>query len=389
MNLEPIVQIVHYSDIHLRGEEHARQKFLWERAKGWLPAEHQQGLAVADRQALSAFEDFLRNVVARDPAWRGRPIWLVDTGDGTTFGDDQSLTEWVMEWTSRFKRAAGQQAEHLMLYGNHDAWPGNFPACAPHRLEAQRVKLRRRWFKPEMPRSPLSVLVPGTVDSRVELYVANTVDHRLLPAIFSWGWAAPDGDWATGHHGAGDSVADRLEHWSSTFRDSGYGSHFRILATHYPVCSEAQPGRNTAMLRNREALAGDLADPKRRSLPLVHLLLSGHTHNAYPPQGQWPADLRPVLHQPLAVGSCQVVSASLSQVVEPGAAAAAAKSADLNDVYPHQCTLLRVYRRHGAQPSLVVERIVVGRAGSGSFAFLPVQESSPVFAEKMAVGLAA
>lgn len=389
MSLEPIVQIVHYSDIHLRGVDHATQRLLLERARHRLPAVHQQGLAVADRQALSAFEDFLRDVVALDPAWQGRPTWLVDTGDGTTFGDEESLHEWIVDWSGRFRRAAAVlPKEHVMLYGNHDAWPGNFPGCAPHKMKQQRVLLRKSWFKPEMPGSPLSVPIPETADSRVELYVANTVDHRPLPAVFSWGWAATDAAWATGYLHTQPSVADRLEQWSTTFSDSGRGKHFRILATHYPVCSAAQPGTDTAILRNRDALASDLAEPRRHSQPLVHLLLAGHTHHPYPSQGNWPANLTQVRHRPLADSCCQMVSASLSQVVEP-AATAAGKEADLSRIYPHQCTLLRIYRQPSADLQLVVERIAVGRGGSGKFAFIPIHEYGTAYAEQMVAQLAA
>jgi hypothetical protein len=389
VDLEPIVQIVHYSDIHLRGKGHSRQRLLLERAKRWLPQEYQQGLASADRQALSAFEHFLHYGVASDPAWRGQPIWLVDTGDGTTFGDDESMREWAVEWTGRFKRAAGTLSEHLMLYGNHDAWPGTFPAFAPTKLETQRDSLRRKWFKHGMPRSPLSAPIPGTTSSRVELYVANTVDHRLLPAIFNWGWAAPDLRWETGHR-TSETLTDHLEHWSRTFPDSGQGQHFRILATHYPVCSAVQEESIFKILRNREALARDLARPGRVSQPFMHLLLAGHTHEAYPAQGSWPSSLSDALHEPLANGSCQLVSASLSQAALPSDQTTQAVPAeDLQSVYPHQCTLLRIYRNAGGVPSLMVERIVVGRAGSGSFGYLPMQADSASYAEHMAVSLAA
>lgn len=383
-----MVQIVHYSDIHLRGRAHAEQLLAVERVRGRLPEAWCQGLATADRSALRAFEVFIREVVAGDPAWRGQPTWLVDTGDGTTFGDDESLSEWLLKWSPRFKAAAGRYAQQLMLFGNHDSWPGTFPMCAPHALETQRARLRNKWFRRELPGTPLHLPIPRTNGSRLELYLANTVDHRVWPAIFSWGWAALDQEWETGYLGAAGTVADALQHWSSTFPDSGHGSHFRILATHFPVCDAVQPGRYTELLRNRAVLANGLARNPSAQAPLVNLLLAGHTHVAHPAQGRWPQALHQADDPPLAGNMCQVVSASLSQMVVP--AAGQKQPRNPPPLYPHQCTLLRIYRHPSEVPQLVIERIVVGRAASGPFAFLPISEADPqAYAEQMVAPLAA
>ena len=188
---EPLLQILHYSDIHLavQGSMYKR----WQ-ASGMPPA-FRQGLAGARRALLHEFIHLIQDLTSGDKDWENRPIWLVDTGDGTTFGESAALQEWD-EWTRKFEQAS-PGAQLLRVYGNHDAWPQGHPLRAVHapwKMDTQRDLLRSQHFPQTWPTPPLQIPIPNT-SCQIELCLANTVDHRLWPNVFALGVAARDRYW--------------------------------------------------------------------------------------------------------------------------------------------------------------------------------------------------
>ena len=389
--LEPIVQIVHYSDIHLRSDSYLQQRSALARLQRCLPAHWRQGLGAADRAALAAFRQFLERHLSQDPAWRQRPTWLVDTGDGTTFGDAEALNEWVQVWSPRFLRAMGPAARQVMLYGNHDAWPGSLPLAQPGLMAAKRDQLRRRWFRQTWPMPPLTADIPGLAGGRVELYMANTVDHRALHCALAWGVAAPDRWWEPRPAMVGPTPADDIRRVARTFADDGRGAHLRILATHYPIGDASQAGSFFEVLRNRAEFAQALATRQDVGHPMVHLLLSGHTHRTFPDIGQWPGTHRDARHEPLHAGTLQSQCGSLGQRPVGGGTSAPSPTMDHAEacraLFPYQATLLRLYGNRDAPRTLTLERITLGRQASGPFGLLPVAPGSTEVAERMTVVL--
>jgi len=387
--MTPIVQIVHYSDLHIVGPDYLQQRTFLDRISRRLPTLHRQGLSKASLAALQAFEAFLRDDIAGDDLWQGRPVWLIDTGDGTTFGDAPSLEQWIDVWSPRFLKAAGHHARQLTLYGNHDAWPGTFPLLAPRGMAPQRDALRATRFADAWPAAPLTAPIPSSRGSQIQLYALNSVDHELFANTKALGKVLPDRFWESPPPMTGPTALDDLRRCIAAHSGAAGGRHLRILAMHYPVCADTHAGaRITEILANRDDVARELAAAPAGS-PLAHLLLAGHTHVGYPSIGLLPNALGSVRHAPLPDRHCQSVAASLSQIVlgSNGAAALAHYPDQCAQDCPYQCTVLRIYAANAQGDELVVERITAGRPPGGSFAFLPLDVGSSRCGEQLTVTL--
>ncbi|WP_457332352.1 metallophosphoesterase [Rhizobacter sp. P5_C2] len=384
----PVVQIVHYSDLHIVGPDFYKQRRAFNAiAKRLLPASLQQGITGASIGALGAFVDFLR-VVEADSDWHGKPLWLIDTGDGTTFGDSKSLESWLHDWSPQFLKAAGPHAKQLTLYGNHDAWPDTFPLLAPRAMGHQRNKLRTMWFPNSWPTAPFTAPMLRGSSSEVQLFALNSVDHDLIPNTRACGRVLPDR--AGNNVQTGPTAADDLHRAVAAAAKASPGRHFRILAMHYPVAEAAQTGhRLTEILSNRDTFAHELVTPSYTAKPLVHLLLAGHTHQAYPSIGLMPNALPSASQPPLHHGFAQSVTPSLSQELVSGVNGTSDYYPDeCARCFPYQCTLLRIYAEATATSTEVtVERTMVGRPSGGAFGFLPISEGSSRVSEEMVLAL--
>lgn len=376
----PVVQIVHYSDLHIVGPDYMAQRRSFEALLKRLPGMLKQGVAGASLAALSAFEDFVRDI-ASDATWRDKPIWLVDTGDGTTFGDDRSLDAWLNDWSPKFLAAAGANGKQLVLYGNHDAWPGTFPLLAPRSMEAHRDKLRSARFPQTWPTQPLTTLLAGSAGPEVQLYALNSVDHTLWANTMARGAVLPDRHWQKQGTMPGPRASDDLDLTASASAGTSATSHFRILAMHYPVAAACNAGqKHLEILANRDPFAKDIDGPRHASKPLVHVLMAGHTHSAFPPLGLLPNGLGSARHPPLGGALVQMVTPSLSQT--PVSAFSSATPSYYPDAcaqsFPYQCTLLRVFATpiSGGGVEVTVQRFSVGRPSGGAFGYLPVAEGS-------------
>ncbi len=192
--LEAVVQSVHNSDIHLVCQMQSEQRHAGSLLLQHRPRRLRQGLAWADRPALRAFSQIVNRQLLADAAWVGLPIWLVGNGDGTTFGNAESLKEW-MQWSHSFGHAAGPTTQQLQLCGNHGAWLDAFPLLEPGRMAEHRGKPRQHWFRESMPEPVLSVAIPQRGRYRVGIYTANTMDDRPVQKALARGVAASDFWW--------------------------------------------------------------------------------------------------------------------------------------------------------------------------------------------------
>jgi hypothetical protein len=381
MAASAVVQIVHYSDLHIVGPDYLSQRRRFDSLLQRLPGVMKQGVAGASLAALKAFEAFLSDI-ASEPSWRDRPIWLVDTGDGTTFGDDHSLDAWLNDWSPRFQAAAGPNASQVVLYGNHDAWPGTFPLLAPRSMDSHRNSLRATRFRQTWPAQPLRLpLLGGNGGPEVQLFALNSVDHDLLANIKALGKVLPDRFWQSMGGMTGPTASSDLDRLA--YASAGGLAHLRILAMHYPVAAEATKGKRLLeILANRDDFARDLRNPRHMSAkePLVHIHLAGHTHTAYPPLGLLPNGLGSAQHPPLAAATAQLVTPSLSQT--PVVAFSGATPDYYPDAcaqsFPYQCTLLRILAEQvpGGGVDVTVQRYLVGRPVGGAFGYLPVAEGT-------------
>src|SRR6185369_11866027 len=96
-DFEPFLQIIHISDLHVTDPRspHSAAIRAWVR---WLGNVHpalaeyvDDGTAPSDRIALTLFEDFISEISTDDPEWSKHKTWLIDTGDLTSLGDQDSL----------------------------------------------------------------------------------------------------------------------------------------------------------------------------------------------------------------------------------------------------------------------------------------------------------
>lgn len=390
----PLLQIIHYSDMHLAVDGYVEMRWALNRAYPALSHAHRQGWAGPRRAVLSEFVHLIRELSVDDPQWCDRPLWLVDTGDGTTFGDAASLEEW-REWSERFEQAVQPLGRLMQVYGNHDSWPGVFPLLSPGlqwAMDGQRDALRDGYFRATWPEPPWTVDVPGTPlapgqpPCRIELCAVNTVDHTLLENALALGVAARDRYWTRFQTLPLDTPADDMARQSLAL-PGGAARSLRIAAMHYPVAHAATPDnpRLSKTLFNRKRFARDLQRHGQLRPRVADLLLAGHTHLPFPGVGLLPRSAGAARHAPLAAGQCQLVCGSLSQAVLPDGppligAAWAERCAHDN---PYQCSVLRFYHQPDHPGDIVMERAIVGADDSGLFDFLPVAPGSQQAVERM------
>lgn len=372
-DFEPFLQIVHISDLHVidrRSIDAAAVRGWVRRLRGiptripdWVANWISDGTAPHDPLAVPLFVEFLQ-ALTTDDVWSKRKTWLVDTGDLTTLGDDKSfnLGRSYVEEFLQVCPAFGS------TYGNHDAWPGKLPLfAASAAITGQTKVLLANHFAVASPHHPLSTPVPHGA-GQVQLYFADSVIHN-------WWWNT----WALGQ--VSTSQLDALrnlvdEHFVPGRRD------FRILAIHHPVHYPPPRPNHQMSLRNDKKVAEvlDTTSPAG-AYPLVHLVLSGHTHYLYPSHGGLPPQPDRCIHPPLGSSQCQLVVGSLMQL----------DRYDKRLAWPHQCQILRLYYSKTKPSVLSVERLLAARqagenyrgTGIGPYKFVPVPPGNGQIAEEI------
>lgn len=286
---QPVLQIVHVTDMHVKdmstNPDHALQgrrrglaRFIKRRAE--QSQEWDDGTQGHYPLAPEAFKRFLIGWKGHDPAWRDVPVWLVDTGDRTAFGDAASIK--LGERHLAMWQAALGGCEVRTLFGNHDAWPGTQPGLAPWAATSQQSVIGQQsgWDTGDWLRSPLCVPLPGG-QGMIRLYALNSVCWSLVSNALAVGEV--------------DSASQSAFVARLRF-DAALGEQaLRILALHHPVAfpwtaDESHKAGVVPQMRllNDDDVArwvGNCANDPAGLGPLAHLILSGHTHLAHPAPG--------------------------------------------------------------------------------------------------------
>jgi 3',5'-cyclic AMP phosphodiesterase CpdA len=380
MGLEPIVQIIHISDLHIVTEwadeanrtlqrltylERLRERLeesSWPFRKGIVnrlrrwEERLRHGTAPHDPQATEKFFEYIARRAASDEEWADQPTILLDTGDLTTYGDRASLWEGEV-FLRQLRDVAG--AELITMRGNHDEWPGDLPCFRPTAIPSHRARVRQEmafWFNHPTVRSFSS----RSGGAQVQLFTVTSVTSDFVRNSLALG------------HVAQDEMEAVFEQMTLSHRP--HVPTLRLLALHHPVSH--QPADKSALemiLLNQGSVAQILAEANRDDQrPAIHVVISGHTHVRFPdhPTDPWDRE-RPVTlplratecrHAPLAHGQCQLVAGSLSQV-------------DVDDLrlWPHQAELLRFYWSQDAG-QVVMKRALLARPGLGDFAPVPLPD---------------
>lgn len=343
MALQPILQIVHVSDLHFKDIRSNDAKSLNTRWSAFARAirravlkrdlfDWYEGVQGHYPQAPSAFLSYLeKNLIPNSPEWfastSDRPItWLIDTGDLTTFGDNHAIElgkNWLLKWRNQLAAHGSRE-----LIGNHDAWAGCHPAFVlVGRVDiftAQKKLLNLAgWNRDEWVTRPLVANIPGT-KSRIELYALDSVCWDPLRNLIALGCIEA-------------SSIKKLRDQLKSHSDSDV-RHFRILALHHPIAfpwspSEIRTLGHVPVMRmldeNRivEDLNNNTCDPDVG--PLAHLILSGHTHAAHPSRGI-PDDVTQIKQGSLGDWQFQLVGGALmlnETAIKAGASGSSSKPA--------------------------------------------------------------
>jgi hypothetical protein len=115
--------------------------------------------------------------------------------------------------------------------------------------------------------------------------------------------------------------------------------------------------------------------------PLVHLVLSGHTHSLYPAHAALPLEPCLCAHAPLQSNQVQLVVGSLMQL----------DRYNKRNGWPHQCQILRFYFSDSRPSILAVERLLAARqsgleykgTGIGPYKIVPVSAYRRRLAEEI------
>ncbi len=368
-DFRPFLQIVHISDLHVMDPRSPNAVAGRGRIRGlrgvstgianWID----DGTAPHDRLAVPLFKEFLEEVT-EDPELSDCETWLVDTGDLTSLGDQDSLDL----GRNHLKEFAQVCPKFASIYGNHDAWPGKLPLLAASpAITAQSQVLGARQYVVASPQCPLRTTIPHGA-GEVQLYSVDSIIHDQ--------WR---NTWALGE--ISDAQLDALK----SLVDQNYvpSRHdFRILAVHHPVHYPPPRPRFQMAMRNDRSVAAVLDTPSPAgAYPLAHLVLSGHTHYLYPPHGGLPAQPSLCIHPHLGNDQCQFVVGTLMQLDRYNKRLG----------WPHQCQILRLYCSKLKPSVLSVERLLAARqagkdyrgTGIGPYKFVPLRPDSKETAEEI------
>jgi hypothetical protein len=266
------------------------------------------------------------------PAWRDLRASIVDhvtksspwpetrlvvTGDLSTWGDDVSIQQ-GLGYAARIAAEARLQ-EPIVIYGNHDVWPGyagvpvGFPLFAVTDLGQRRTAMRAQYFRGvAWPRHPLlQVALPN--GRNLVVFALNTIEHQRFVNTVASGHVRADGYWQA------PSGPQQLAALTGMCGPTDVG----IALTHHPVHDDGKwtainqrvqpqmPAGFPALhqLTNAPAVAAALAGPPQRA----HAVLSGHTHETSPKVGDSNGARPAPPHQPLVANQVQLTAGTSMQ----------------------------------------------------------------------------
>jgi len=222
-DFKPFLQIIHISDLHVSNPKSAEAVAVRgsiRKLRRFLPdaviAAIEDGIAPHDRLAIGLFKEFLQKLTTQDKSWCDCKTWLVDTGDLTSLGDQDSLNL-GMQFLNDLAKVCPDSA---WIYGNHDAWPGKIPFwAASAEVASQKKALSKLKYNINSPKLALEAEVPnGAV---VQLFALDSISHNRWNNL----------------RAVGEISEEQLNDFASLV-DQNYKSdqrQFRILAVHHPV----------------------------------------------------------------------------------------------------------------------------------------------------------
>lgn len=382
---KPILQIVHITDLHFHvGSAPQNDQVVLNvinmlpvsyRKKKWLLDYWEDGRAGHALDALLEFESFLTGKPTRNAPETPKsyqegirvlqcatiPTWLVDTGDLSSVGDDASV-EKEKAWVDQIANLMGAK-KTIRLYGNHDAWPEKFPLIASAReISDHRTLFRNTHFPQSWPLNPESIALSSTGNC-IDLYSLNSVIHDHKLNVRARGHIGLDRHWD------GNGAKDQLSELRRLV--AARGKAFRILLSHHPIHYPPPVPPLNMSLCDAKNVAIELIN--QGTVPLAHLVLSGHTHGLFPKHGALPRNAGTPHHPPLGKHQLQLIVGSLSKAVRGG-------PPPIHDVNtePHQCQVLRFFEVPNHPDSIELQRAVIGRNnGTGPFRFMELPSQGP------------
>lgn len=294
MNEQVVLGLIHLTDLHLylspegafhtppKHEEVARTRLLL----SLLPGNLDHGLDYADGLAALEMVEALPELVATERAAVGEaPLLVVHTGDAEAFGaapgQPYRAYEFLQQelWPAlRAPSRAGRGVDEFVeVYGNHDLWPGTFPAwnwrahgTQINALASLVPEFRRTW--------PYSqVLAFG--DDAIEVIRVNSVRREA----FTGGILAVGR--IDSHPSSGTWIPDMTA-------ITGHPRAIRLLITHHPLHTFAPThgGPIAGAISSGKRFLQRFTDPSGPAelashadrLP-IHLHIAGHRHDLDPP----------------------------------------------------------------------------------------------------------
>jgi 3',5'-cyclic AMP phosphodiesterase CpdA len=299
----PVLQIIHVTDMHVqvgRDERNdialAGAKFaLWFREKlerfnifGW-----HDGTRGHNVSALTDFEKFLITHRKAEPQWfsssaeNGAVTWLIDTGDATRAGMVDSFKS-AGNMLAKWKKLLAP-CDMRSIFGNHDAWPGMQPTLAARDYNTLIANQRNLIDDQTVD----GINVWRTADWLAPLLVNDKAGKPLIECygLNSVLFGLQDNVAAVGEIEQAD--LDKLKQVIEN-RHQTCGRAYRILLTHHPVIypyrwhQKILPVGLQMVMRNSKKVREFLLNAygaKNLPVPFVHMILSGHTHFAWPGNG--------------------------------------------------------------------------------------------------------
>lgn len=384
-DLEAFLHIVHISDMHCKAAGLPIDIGSEKKVRGWVSLlkkagfngwaelveeRWESGLAGHDPLAHDCMCRFLDHFAQRS-RFSGIPTWLVDTGDLSALGDSGSLRT-ALGWVDEYSRLLKAQ-KTLVLHGNHDAWPSRFPLYATEaEIVAQQLALREI-IQTTWPHTAISTAIPYS-DSAIRLNAINSTTGDRINNTLARGIVDMDPPWPCDN--ALKQLDQLAEQTRQQFRKKS-ARDFRILAVHHPVHYPPPRPVTQMSMKNDKEVADALARfAEHEHGPLAHLILSGHTHETYPANGDLPPTSRSKQYPPLYEGQIQLIAGSLSQLPRfHTRQKLAVQTNGTNMAYvPQQCQILTFFASPASsrQGRLLMERRIVGRAGTGPYKVLPI-----------------
>jgi len=254
--------------------------------------------------------------VTQDRRWPA--THLVVSGDLSTWGDDLSILQ-GLNFARKIAADAGLP-DPIVIYGNHDVWPGypgvpvGFPLFATQNLGQRRTAMRAQHFRGvTWPRHPLVRAALPNGGGELVVFALNTIEHQRFVNTFASGQVRQDRYWQA------TPGPDQLAALAGLCGPKDIG----VVLTHHPVHDDGKwtainrtlqprmPAGFPALhqLTNASVVATALAGSPQRA----HLLLSGHTHETAPKIGDSNATRPSPQHAPLGPNQVQLTAGTATQ----------------------------------------------------------------------------